>query len=272
MPEPLRFQRLSRLSEHLCYRCQPLQVPGLKGERPLSLYLPPDYFKEAERPWPVAVFFDGHNLFDDQDTLAGGWHLHQAMASRHAQGLMVPVVIGIHPGEDRDGELSPWELYPGKAGFADGLLHWFHDQILPRLQKQLLLQRTGMLVGGSSLGALAALYTLLQYPEQYSQAVLMSPALWPDNFRIFEAVMSCLDWGARSIYLDHGQKEDHPALGDILFQQTAVLAETLAILGVEREKQLFWRPDPLGEHNERSWSRRLPEALALMYEGVTPCV
>lgn len=268
MPEPLRFQRLSHLAEHLCYRCQPLSVPGLTGERPLSLYLPPDYFKEAERPWPVAVFFDGHNLFDDEGTLAGGWHLHQAMAARQAQGLTVPVVIGIHHGEDRDGELSPWELYEGKPGYAVQLLKWFHESILPRLQQQLLLQSTNMLIGGSSLGALTALYGILQYPSEYDKAIVMSPALWPDRFRIFEAVMGSLAWGNQRLYFDHGQKEDHPELGDILFQQTTILVETLSILGLTREQNLFWRPDPEGEHNEKSWSRRLPEALGLMYEGV----
>lgn len=270
MPEPLRFQRIDHLSQHLCYRCQDLAVPGLQGKRPLSLYLPPDYFKEAEKPWPVAVFFDGHNLFDDTHTLAGGWHLHRAMQARHEAGLTVPVVIGIHHGEDRDGELSPWMLYPEKEGFATELLKWFHESILPRLKKQLLLDTRGMLVGGSSLGALLALYVLLTEPERYHRGIMMSPALWPDGFRIFEAVMGRLNWQGQRLYFDHGQKEDHPELGDILFQQTGMMVDTLSILGLRQGKDLFWRPDPEGEHNEKSWSRRLPEALQLVYEGVTP--
>lgn len=269
MPEALRFQRLSRLPNHLCYRCQPLTVPGLEGKRPLSLYLPPDYFKEAETPWPVAVFFDGHNLFDDVDTLAGGWRLHEAMADRHEKHLTVPVVIGIHPGVERDSELSPWPLYPGKPGYAITLMQWFHHEVLPRLQKQLLLQTQNMLVGGSSLGALLALYTALEEPLRYDKALMMSPALWPDGFRIFEYVMGRSALSGKRLYFDHGQKEDHPELGDILFQQTGVMVDTLALLGLKRDQEVFWRPDPDGEHNEASWSRRLPEALNLIY-GANP--
>lgn len=265
MPEALRFQRLSRLSDHLCYRCQPLAVPGVAGARPLSLYLPPNYFKEAEKPWPVAVFFDGHNLFDDVDTLAGGWHLHEALASRHMKGLTVPVVIGIHPGTERDSELSPWPLFTGKPGHAIALMQWFHHTILPRLKKQLLLHTENMLVGGSSLGALLALYTVLEEPRRYDKALMMSPALWPDSFRIFEYVMGHSQLTGKRLYFDHGQKEDHPELGDILFQQTGVMADTFALLGLKREQELFWRPDPLGEHNEASWARRLPKALSLIY-------
>ena len=265
MPEALRFERLSRLPHHLCYRCQPLAVPGLEGERSLSLYLPPDYFKEAEKPWPVAVFFDGHNLFDDVDTLAGGWQIHETMAQRHIQKLAVPVVIGIHTGLERDSELSPWPLYSGKPGHAKILMQWFHQDLLPRLQKQLLLQTQNMLVGGSSLGALLALYTLLENPQYYDKGLIMSPALWPDGFRIFEYVMGYSQLSDKRLYVDHGQKEDHPELGDILFQQTGVMVDTLTLLGLKREQEIFWRPDPHGEHNESSWSRRLPAALQLIY-------
>ncbi len=265
--EPLRFQRLMHLSPHLCYRCQPVDVPGLEGKRPVSLYLPPDYFKEAEVRWPVAVFFDGQNIFDDTDTLAGGWHVHEAMASRYQAGHTVPVVIGIHHGSDRDSELSPWRLYPGKKGVGKALLTWLHEELLPRLARQLLIHTCDMLVAGSSLGGLMALYAVVHHPEYYRRALAMSPALWPDNFKIFEDLMGFFQLQHREIYLDHGGKEDHPELGDILFQQTAMLADALTILGLAPEKEVFWRPDLEGEHNETSWRRRLPGALSLLYEG-----
>ena len=36
------------------------------GSRPLHIYLPDDYDQSQER-YPVMYFFDGHNLYRDED-------------------------------------------------------------------------------------------------------------------------------------------------------------------------------------------------------------
>ena len=42
-----------------------------KGQnRPLHIYLPDDYFSSEEH-YPVMYFFDGHNLFSDEDATYG---------------------------------------------------------------------------------------------------------------------------------------------------------------------------------------------------------
>ena len=38
--------------------------------RPLHIYLPDDYF-EKEARYPVMYFFDGHNLFNNEDATYG---------------------------------------------------------------------------------------------------------------------------------------------------------------------------------------------------------
>ena len=40
------------------------------GSRPLHIYLPDDYDQSQER-YPVMYFFDGHNLYRDEDATYG---------------------------------------------------------------------------------------------------------------------------------------------------------------------------------------------------------
>jgi len=268
MSEALRFERLKDWPG-LIYRSQVLEIPGLSGPRPVSLWLPPDYFTSQQR-WPLAIFFDGQNLFADTGSFAGGWQLHHVLTERAQAGLPVPVVVGVHHGPDRDAEMSPWSPYPGKTGLGPAKLNWIHTWLLPRLHQklQVLPPPQPMLVGGSSLGGLLALYALFHHPEHYGQCLAMSPALWPDRFGIFNAIMLARPRAGARIYLDHGQKESPPgeeALGQILFEQTEVMSDLLEVLGFRRGETLLWHADPEGEHNEASWARRLPAALEFLY-------
>lgn len=265
----LRFERIAHWPG-LIYRSQELEIPELAGHRPVSLWLPPDYFK-SQQAWPVALFFDGQNLFEDEGSSMGqGWQLHHSLEARAQAGKAVPIVVGIHHGLDRDEEMSPWPALPGKVGKAKYKLEWLHTWLWPRLKAklQILDRPEETLIGGSSLGGLLALYGLFHHPEYYGKALIMSPALWPGRFGIFQALMMARARHDAQIYLDHGQKEaeaGYEELGDILFQQSQYLAELLEILGFERDKDLKWHADPEGEHNERSWARRLPQALDFLY-------
>lgn len=265
----LHFEKVAHWPGRI-YRSQPVEIPGIEGERPLSLWLPPDYGSEGKK-WPLAVFFDGQNLFGDEGTIAGGWRLHEALTRRAEAGLTVPVVIGLHHGPARESELSPWNPFPGVEGQAEKQLEWLREALLPELYADLPLDSDPdqTLIGGSSLGGLLALYTLFHHAEHFGKALVMSPALWPDRFAIFQDIMLHHPREAARIYLDHGQREVSEAgkehFGRILFEQTQLMADLLEVLGFDKGSRLLWHPDPEGEHNETCWSRRLPAALDFLY-------
>lgn len=254
-------------------RSQDFAIPGLAGMRPLSLWLPPGPVPEGG--WPLAFFFDGQNIFGDEGTFAGGWRMHQALAARQRQGLSVPAVVGLYHGSQRESELSPWPPFEGQPGHGQLLWDWIAASLLPALYAELPLNSdpAQTLVGGSSLGGLMALYGLFSRPEHFGKALVMSPALWPDRFAIFQALMQHQPHEAARVYLDHGMREVLEAgkehLGQILFEQTQLLADLLEVMGFTPEQRLRWRPDPEGEHNERHWARRLPQAFDFLY-GSTP--
>ena len=271
MSQPsLHFQRVGHWPG-LIYRSQPLTIPGLDGERPVSLYLPPDYFT-SDQTYPLAFFFDGQNLYEDEGTMAGGWHLHRVLDQRARAGKTVPVVVGIYHGPDRDAEMSPWDPYPGKAGKAERKLAWITEWLLPRLHRKLHLSRetTQTLVGGSSLGGLLALYTVFHYPQYFGRGLVMSPALWVNQFAIYNALMLTQPQARARVYLDHGGKEGCECHGNLGFEQSKLMADLLEVMNFTPGRNLFWNPDPEGYHNEQSWHRRLPVALDFLYEGLTP--
>src|SRR5688572_21541133 len=81
---------------------------GHIGKRAVRVFVPPGY-DSAEKEHPLLVMWDGQNVFDDEGSFAGGWHVHEAVSRRAMRGKKAPVVVGINHGNEwRLRELSPW--------------------------------------------------------------------------------------------------------------------------------------------------------------------
>jgi enterochelin esterase-like enzyme len=209
--------------------------------------------------------FDGQNMFDDAPSFAGGWHLHEAiekLADSGAAGRPVPVVVGIdHGGAERVLELSPFP-FEGEKPKIDLFLAWVTGSLMPALSAELRLipGPEGTIVGGSSMGGLAAFYAHLRHPEAFGGAMVMSPSFWLAGNRILAWVNEQPIPPVSRIYLDCGAREGRGSLMPIV----AAMAAHLASRGYEDDR-LMWRPDSKGGHNEASWRRRLPKALRFLY-------
>jgi hypothetical protein len=125
---------------------------------------------------PLLLMFDGQNIFDDAPSFAGGWHLHAAVErrARSRRKAVAPVVLGLeHGGVLRMRELNPF----APDGRLDAQLDWIEGTLLPDVRARLGLALCEVWVGGSSMGALAALYAHLSRPHLFRGALAMSPAL-----------------------------------------------------------------------------------------------
>ena len=215
----------------------------------------------AERP--TLLLFDGQNVFDDEGSFAGGWYAHQAadrlLPSRQA---VAPVVVGLdHGGVRRLSELSAWPE-AGQPGEADRFLDWVVGELLPRLAAEIGIA-TGaahVVVGGSSMGGLGALYAHFRHPDQFGGALVMSPSFWVGQRAIFEYVAGRPKPPRSRVYLDCGARE----AGGKMLPVVRDMAERLRARGYAPEELLF-RADPRGTHNERHWRRRLPLALRFLF-------
>ena len=237
----------------------PLAVPG-HAPRLVRVYLPSTFTPEVPRFG--LYMFDGQNLFDDAPSFAGGWHLPQAVEKLARAKRPAPIVIGIdHGGSKRIDELSPFEMR-GAAGGLDGLLDWLVDSLMPRLGAELRLLDgpVGAVVGGSSMGGLAALYAHFRRPRSFGGALAMSPSLWVRDGEIQRWIRAQPTPPVSRIYLDCGMREGRGTL----LPQVAALAAHLAARAYDLD-HLMVRVDPRGAHSEASWLRRLPRALRFFY-------
>ncbi|MEB3220643.1 MAG: alpha/beta hydrolase-fold protein [Candidatus Sericytochromatia bacterium] len=242
-------------------------VPGLHGLRACTVYLPPGYHRDGGARYPVAYMFDGQNLFGDAGSFSGGWHLHTLLDERAAKGKPVPIVVGIHHGgAHRLEDLAPWGVGRGHHGRADALLDWIVGTLHRFVHEDLrvLPGPAHTLLGGSSLGGLAALYGWLRHPEVFGRVLAMSPSLWVHREGLRRMAAHARLHPEARVYLDAGGRE----MGGQALRDAARFAAVLAARGLSPEaRQLMWRPDQRGAHNERAWRRRAPKALRFLYDG-----
>jgi len=267
-PQPERPKRPRRprppVKPGKVFTTPPQDVPPLGRKLPLSVYLPPDYETSSYR-YPVAYMFDGQNLFGDEGSFAGGWHMHRALDVRASRGRLVPVVVGVHHGgETRSQELSPWPPEEGEKAEGDALLEWVTGDLRALVEKEVRVSphRSHRLIGGSSLGGLLALYAFFKRQDLFGRALVMSPALWVQDGEIYRHVAQAHAWGDLRLYLDCGGRE---AFGYSI-QHAEWMSDLLERKGFVKGEHFMWRPDARGVHNERSWRRRLPKALRFLYD------
>ncbi len=229
-------------------------VPGHGPKRHVRVYVPT---RSNERERPLLLLFDGQNVFDDAPSFAGGWHAH-AEVERLAKSVSPPVVVGVdHGHEHRISELSPFDFGPHAGRFPE-MLDWITRWLVPKLrfEHRLTADPGRTVVGGSSMGGLAALFAALARPDVFGGAIAMSPSLWVGRGAMFRWVGEREVPQGLRLYLDGGGREQR------MLEAATKMAELLASRGA---RDLRFRADPRGRHDERSWRRRLLSALRYHY-------
>jgi predicted alpha/beta superfamily hydrolase len=123
-------------------------------------------------------------------------------------------------------------------------------------------ENTGL--GGSSLGALIALYTAIARPGVIGRLLLESPSLWASNRQAIKESRTVRVWPER-IFLAVGTAE----AGNADRSRTVVddVRELAAILrrAVLSEKRLRLVIREGAGHSEGAWAERFPEALQFLF-------
>ena len=112
-----------------------------KGKnRPLHIWLPDDYYRTGER-YPVMYFFDGHNLFLDEDATYGkSWGLKAFLEGWGKRMIVVGMECG-HEGQERLREYLP---YPANKGSSfsrfeptgDATMQWIIREVKPVIDRE----------------------------------------------------------------------------------------------------------------------------------------
>jgi predicted alpha/beta superfamily hydrolase len=240
----------------------------LSTRRDLIVYVPPGYHESGER-YPVLYLQDGQNLFDPATAFGGqDWHADTTADDLIERGMIEPLIlVGIYnTGIRRISEYTPTRsARTRKGGKADRYAEMLAREIKPFIDHEYR-TRKGVShsgVGGSSLGALAALVAGFKYPRVFGKLAIMSPSVWWDGRAIVRMAASYKSAIRPRIWLDAGTEEgDSPPQN---MEDLRLLRDTLLARGWRDPVDLKYLEAQGAGHNEAAWAARLPEALGYLF-------
>ena len=244
------------------------------ANRPLHIYLPRGYYDTDER-YPVMYFFDGHNLFLNEDATYGkSWGLKEFLDT-WGKGM---IIVGMECGHDGQERLSEYLPYPAAKGshfdrfqpMGDETLRWIVEEIKPVIDRDFrtipFRECTG--IGGSSMGGIMALYGAVHYNNWFSKAACVSSAMGfcirplmkdmrmqpmdPDT-RIY------LSWGSREAW--GGKNPNAEDRSSKTYGWNKRVAEQIESVGATAKL----RCQVGGGHCEADWEKLVPEFMHFLW-------
>ena len=246
----------------------------LDANRPLHIRIPDG----GEPPFPVMYFFDGHNLFRDEDATYGkSWGL-----DAYCAGWDKPVIIvGMECAHEGNRRISEYLPYGTGYGWLRGVepdgektmqaliyeLKPYIDSTFPTIPF-----RECTAIGGSSMGGLMAAYALVRYNRFLSKAACLSPAigsvsvkLWHDmnNTSLSPDSRIYLSWGTLEGY-GGTQKIDpwHEDRQSWLYKTNRTTANKVIAAG--GAAKLYWQIG--GRHGAADGEKPLPLFMPFLWQ------
>ena len=246
---------------------------SLNAHRPLHIRLP-----EGDGPFPVMYFFDGHNLFRDEDATYGkSWGLDAFCAGWDKDLIIVGMECG-HQGDERLEEYLP---YSTKAGWLRGrqargeaTMHGLLFELKPYIDSAFpaipFRECTG--IGGSSMGGLMAAWAVVRYNEYISKAACLSPSLgsvsgmlWQEmnNTRLSPDTRAYYSWGTMEGYggVENPWEEDRKSW---LYKTCRATANKIIAAG--GRAKLYCQIG--GRHCEADWEKQASIYMSFLWQGV----
>ena len=234
-------------------------IPGffsqrLQKSRDIFVHLPPSYFENRAKRYPVLYMHDGKNLFDPARAFGGvAWEVDATVDRLVGEGRMREViVVGIDNNASRISEYTPVPDPDYGGGNGEVYLDFVELELMPYVNANFrtLTGPANTLIGGSSLGGLISFWAGWTRSDVFGAAVCMSSSFWwSDRFLIDEVASHT---GARipsRFYIDAGGNNDGAA-------DTNTMRDTLVTKGYQHGIDLFHWFEPGGAHNEASWAAR----------------
>lgn len=265
----------------------------------VDVLLPEGYEQSDAARYPVVYMHDGQNLFDPAISFGGvSWGIDKVL-SRLSQWdtFRTPIIVGVHNREElrasdylcqkvitdyiSAGQLDAANImylvnnHPNGDAYTSFLANDLKKAIDARFNT--LTDRDNTFIMGSSMGGLASLYAMCEYPYVFGGAACLSTH-WIGNFdynsTIFPtAVLAYMadrlpSPDTHKLYLDHGTE----GLDSAYPQWNRKALETAAAKDYSQESGSLLSYIAEGaDHNERSWSERVNIPLQFMLdEGEHP--
>lgn len=235
----------------------------LKGEgilpRDVIVWLPPGYYEDASKRYPVLYMHDGQNIIDPSTSSFGvDWQVDETADSLIKQAEIEPVIIvGIYNTSDRG-----YDYTPGTKGSA--YMEFLVNVVKPLIDStyRTLQDREHTAVAGSSLGGLISFMIIWEYPQVFSKAGCFSPAFKIDRIDYVTKVKNTPAPEQDIIlYIDNGgvglEERLQPGIDEMI--------KALEDKGFEEGKDFYFIKDKNARHFESAWAKRFPYMLKVFY-------
>ncbi len=245
---------------------------SLRASRQITIWGPARALQGRGGPYPVLYLNDGQNLFQPSRAFSGStWRIPQSAAALVRHRRIPPMlIVGIdHGGARRSREYLPVEddrNPEARAPLGRAYAEFVTREVMPFVERTYPVARgpasTGF--GGSSYGAVAALYTVLLEPGVFGRLLLESPSLYVGREYVIRRSRRATRWPAR-VYLGVGTAETSRA--DWNQETVANVRKLEAILrraGLGARRLRVTVADG-ARHTEAAWAARLPEALSFLF-------
>lgn len=241
----------------------------LGRSRTIAVWLPPGYDREDVTRYPVMYLHDGQNVFDRATAFADEWQVDETALRLIKRGEICPlIVVAVYnAGDGRAEEYAPEPSaeHGGGSRFAPhGRM--LVEELKPWVDRtyRTLPSAASTALGGSSLGALAALSLGLRYPTVFSMLAVLSPSVWWSDRVILREIESLPGRLPTRIWLDAGTAEGPAVIPDVRALRDALVAK-----GWRVGQDLAYAEVRGAGHNERAWAARVAPMLRYLFPGPT---
>jgi len=235
-------------------------------ERTLHIYLPKGY-KKSNKRYPVFYMYDGHNLFDDKDATYGkSWGIKKFLDESEYQMIVVGIECN-HEKNYRLWEYSPYDFMDPVFGEVKGqgkeFMQWVVNELKPYIDKKYrtLCDREHTAIGGSSMGGLMSIYTMMCHSDTFSKGACVSPYMYHvyDNLKVELKEMH----KDSKVYISWGSYENR---SKNIFAKVTHQNCRIASQFSEKGAILYLNEVLKGNHSETAWEKGVPTFMEFLFK------
>ena len=288
----LALAPMARADERLLK--QPFASRSLNAARNVRVYLPPSYYTEPQRRYPVLYLHDGQNVLSSPGTNIcfgwGSWELEKTVDALCQAGKMQQIIlVAVNNSSARYAEYSGRHHPPGtNASTAfENYASFLVQELKPKIDADFRTrpEPAHTAVMGSSLGGICSLVLAWEHPDVYGGAASLSGAFQVDGTNFLHHMLRPYRGKAQPtrLYLDSGvvdftggddgQKLTTEAVkqyrrigwgnGLVHYVDAKPLKQAdLEKSGLRRDK---WAEAMKSQHNEFYWRLRAWRALTFLF-------
>eukprot|EP01112_Ceratiomyxa_fruticulosa_P009522 TRINITY_DN2486_c0_g1_i1.p1 TRINITY_DN2486_c0_g1~~TRINITY_DN2486_c0_g1_i1.p1 ORF type:complete len:359 (+),score=69.83 TRINITY_DN2486_c0_g1_i1:207-1283(+) len=248
------------------YRMPEFYSHILNVSRRINIYLPPSYYENTSKRYPVIFMNDGHNLFEAHESLSGhAWRVQETIDDlANNDGIKEVIVVGVVP-VNRTYEYLYNLHHDGSFGggankYLDFLIYELKPFVYNTFRTTQPLSQVGII--GSSYGGVISLFAWLTRPDEFDVCGALSPSCGWDNRSLFQILKDNAQRpGYSKLYIDSGYPRDsHASTRD--FAHEVIQKNHLCWMD---SKNFEWEIKEGHGHSEQYWSIRLPRVIKFLY-------